>query len=273
MEPTAAPSTSHAHDETAAQSPEPTPPEEASRRSRIISTVLSPAVRLWLRSQVEQVEALEFRIEGGDRQLLSGHIPQVIISASKAVYQGLHLSQVQMVGRNIRVNLGQMLRGKPLRLLAVVPIRGEVVIQQADLNASLHAPMLATALAEFLAELLRSQLSPGLSESSEPQKLTLQNPSVTIGNHRITLVADLLTASGRLIPVAIRTGMQVMNGNLLCLEHPQWLPHPRAKRGLPLNDLHGFQVDLGSDVDLEELSLEDERIICRGGINVIPVTP
>jgi hypothetical protein len=244
-------------------------PTETAHRSRLISKVLSPAVRLWLRSQVEQIETLTFQIEGGDRQLLSGYIPTVAISASKAVYQGLHLSQIQLTGSNIRVNLGQVLRGKPLRLLEVVPIRGELLISQADLNASLQAPLLATALTEFLTELLRSQSS-DLIETSESEPLNLQNPEVLIEERRLTLRANLVSVSGTLTPLAIRTGLLLVNGNCLQLDHPVWLPHPTAKRGLPLDDLHGFQIDLGSDVALEELAIEPERLVCRGSINVVP---
>jgi hypothetical protein len=81
------------------------------KKSTIISTVLSPALRLWLRSQVEQLEALQFNIIGGDRQILTGHIPGVSIAASGVVYQGLHLSKIQLEGTDIRVNLGQVIKG------------------------------------------------------------------------------------------------------------------------------------------------------------------
>jgi predicted phage tail protein len=121
-----------------------------SHASRIISRILSPAVRLWLRSQVEQVEDLQFQIEGGDRQILSGHIPRVAIAARQVVYQGLHLSQMDLAGTGIRINLGQVLKGKPLKLLEIVPVEGEMQLQEADLNASLRAPILSGAVSELL---------------------------------------------------------------------------------------------------------------------------
>ena len=56
----------------------------------MISTVVSPAVQFWLRSQVEAVETLQFKLRGRDRQILRGHIPTVSIAACRAIYQGLH---------------------------------------------------------------------------------------------------------------------------------------------------------------------------------------
>jgi hypothetical protein len=37
-----------------------------------------------------------------------------------------------------------------------------------------------------------------------------------------------------------------------------------------LNDLHGFRIDLGSEVDIKTLTLEPGQIFCQGKINVIP---
>lgn len=242
-------------------------------QSRMIGSVLSPAVRLWLRSQVEQVEDLQFEIAGGDRQILTGHIPEVSISARNAVYQGLHLSQIQVVGTGIRINLSQMLRGKPLRLLTVVPLQGELFLDEADLNASLQAPLLADAIAEFLIKLLQSGPIADLadeSDASEQQALNLQNLQIAIGLDQLTVSASLISVSGSETAIAIRTALQLVEGRILRLENPQWLPHARAKRGLPLDDLHGFEVDLGPEVDIQTFTLEERRIACRGRINVIP---
>ncbi|NEQ43643.1 MAG: DUF2993 domain-containing protein [Leptolyngbya sp. SIOISBB] len=110
------------------------------RGSRIISRVLPPAIRLWLSTQLEYVENLQFQIQGRDREILSGHIPEIYLSAQKAVYQGIHLSQAAATARSIQVNLGQVMRRKPLRLLAPFPISGEVELTEADFNDSLQSP-------------------------------------------------------------------------------------------------------------------------------------
>jgi len=71
---------------------------------------------------------------GSDRQILHGTIPRVSILARHAVYQGLHLTQIQLVGEGIRTNLGQVL-GQPLRLLEPVPV-AELLLHESALNAS-----------------------------------------------------------------------------------------------------------------------------------------
>ncbi|MBD1999843.1 DUF2993 domain-containing protein [Leptolyngbya sp. FACHB-541] len=258
-------STSESLSEKAQQGKNSVPP-----RHRMISSVLSPAVRLWLRSQVEQVDQLEVEIEGGDRQLLTGHIPQVSISAQGVIYQGLHLSCIDLTGTGIRVNLGQVIKGKPLRLLEVVPVWGELLMREAELNDSLKAPLLANAVTEFLVNLLRSSDASGLAEGGEEQSLNLQNLSILIGANQLTLSADLISVSGETTLLVIRTGLEQVSEHELQLTHPQWLPHLQAKRGLPLNDLHGFLIDLGSEVDIETLTLEPGQIFCQGKINVIP---
>ena len=249
--------------------PSPSLPSPLPKQSQIISRFLSPAVWLWLRSQVEQVEELQLQIKGGDRQLLTGYIPQISISAQRVVYQGLHLSRIRLVGSEIRANLGQVIKGKPLKLLEVIPVWGELWLQEAELNASLQAPLLAKAITEFIVNLLRSS-EVELTESSESQALKLDNLSILIGTNQLTLSANLVSMSGGKNPLAIRTGLERVSGHELQLNHPQWLPHSQAKRGLPLTDLHGFRIDLGSEVDLQEFTLEPGQIFCRGKINVIP---
>lgn len=252
------------------QVPEPVAAGAAEGQSRLISRVLSPAVRLWLRAQVERVDDLSFQIEGGDRQLLAGHIPQVSISACNAIYRGLYLSQLQLTGANIRVNLGQVLRGKPLRLLAIVPLQGEITLREQDLNTSLQSDLLAGALAEFCATLLQSELANEVFGDLIDASADLRHPKILLAAGRLTLTAELQSAAGSLTPLTIRTGVELVNGRCLRLDQPHWLPHVRAQRGLPLADLHGFEIDLGPDVYLSDLVLDQGYLRCRGQINVIP---
>ncbi len=240
-----------------------------SNQSRIISTVLAPAVRLWVRSQLEHVDDLHLTLEAGDRQLLSGCISRVSVSAQNAVYRGLHLSQVSIVAEQIRTNLAQVLRGKPLRLLEPFPIAGEVLLYETDLNASLQAPLLANGVIEFLLTLLRSDEAGDDLAHQSPQEIRLQNPQVMLGEGQVTLTATLVTTSEQPTTVVIRTGLRLSQGNQLHLDHPQWLPHANARQGLPLRDLDGFAFDLG-DVSLKELNLEPGQIRCCGQIMVIP---
>jgi hypothetical protein len=79
-------------------------PNPNNSRVRIITKVLTSAIKLWLRSQLNQVSHLEVQIEASDRQLLSGYIPGVSISASNAVYQGLRVTQIELEVEKIQLN-------------------------------------------------------------------------------------------------------------------------------------------------------------------------
>lgn len=235
------------------------------KQSRIVSTVLSPAVRLWVRSQLERADNLQLKIEGGDRQLLSGCIQRVSASAHNAVYQGIHLSQAHVVGEGIRTNLRQVLRGKALRLLEAFPVTGEVHLLEADLNASLQTSLLGDAVTRFLVELLKSEL-----EGPDDEEINLAQPQVVLSPGQITLTAILEPASGTPTPIVVRTGLRVENGSHLKLDRPHWLPHANAQKGLLLTDLDGFTFDLGAHVCLQELTLAAGQITCRGQIMVTP---
>lgn len=240
-------------------------------KSRIISTIVSPALRLWLRSQVEHGEDLQVQVEGGDRQILSGNIPRVLISARNVIYQGLHLSQIYLKGTGIQINLGQVLRGKPLQLVEPVPVEVELILQEADLNASLQAPLLANALTEILVPLLQAGGSTtSIAGELKSQSISLHNPQIAIDTGQLTLNTGVVSASGSTAAILIRTGLQLENDHVLQLNCPQQLPHANAEQGLPLEGLENFKLDLGSDVALEELSLNPGQIVCRGQIMVVP---
>jgi len=229
--------------------------------SRIVSAVLSPAVRLWLRSQVSEVKELSVKIEGSDRQILGGVVPKAAIAASGAVYQGLHLTDVSLSGTNIRINLGQVLKGKPLRLLEPIPVVGVARLNEADLNTSLSAPLLANALSDFLLPLL------GLVDVGDrQQRLNLHNPQVKIETGQLTLKAAILSINNQQISFVMRTGLRLASCHELLFEKPE----VEISQGLNNDNLESFKLDLGSEVELEELILSPGELICRGGIKVLP---
>jgi hypothetical protein len=247
------------------------PDEPSPSPSRLISKVLAPAVRLWLRSQLDHIEDLNVDIDAGDRQILSGHIRSVTLSARKAIYRGLHLSQVHLVGEDIQINLGQVMRGKPLRLQAAIPITGTLLLQEADLNQSLNAPLLMGGVTDFLLTLLRSGAGE-LAEvpaSNDPQ-LNLDNLQIALEAGQVTLSVNLTSVSGNVTGIIIRTGFELASPHQLSLVNPQWLPHAKAKRGLPLSDLHGFIFDLGQETAIRVLTLEPGQVTCQGRLLVKP---
>lgn len=256
----------NALESTFADRPEALPTE---KRSRLISRVLSPAVSWWLRSQLDHVEDLQFAIDAGDRQLLAGNINQVSASASRAIYQGLHLSQVQVRGQDIQTNLRQVLRGKPLRLLAKFPVRGEIMLTEADLNASLTAPLLANAIADFLLSFLQPEAS--LAESATPNGPRLENGQASLDADQISL-SGLWVEAETTTPIRITTELSIRQGNVLKLQNVKFLRY-EADQAVPMTIPSSLVFPLGSDVRLEAFEIRAGCLVCRGEVMVTPADP
>jgi len=223
---------------------------------RIITTMLTTALKLWLRAQVSQVSELEVEIKASDRQILSGRIPSASIFASHAVYQGLHVRQIQLLAEKIHVNIGSVLKGQPLRLLEIIPVVGELIIEEKDLNNSLSSELLSTALKDLLVKLLPEH-------SSKTKPITWQK--IILGSNQIILRGTLGTAS-EYIPVEISLSLELLNGQELQLTNIQ-IQHNTVAL---VENNHGYNLDLGSEVDIQELILIPGKLVCRGRINVNP---
>ena len=241
---------------------------------RVISRILPPAIRLWLSTQLDQVEDLVFRIEGRDRDILSGHIPEVFLSAQKAVYQGIHLSRVTVQASTIRVNLGQVIRRQPLRLLVPFPVSGQVFLTAADFNQSLQSSLLGEGLYDFLRLLAQSQteaahLQTILDDLPGRTVLPHYQPTASITAEGITL--KLLPNEGQpLPPIAISTQLVIKEGHRLCLENPHWLSEMNVANSTPLPALHGFEIDLGPEVTLTECETQNNQVSLAGTVRVLP---
>jgi hypothetical protein len=237
----------------------------------LISRVLSPALQLWVRSQVESVELLQIQIDSGDRQILSGYIPRVHLQADSVIYQGLHLSSLKITGKNIRINIGQILKGKPLQLLEPVPLWMDVTLIAEHVQASLTSGLLKQAIVETLLQLVGEQIEAAFDSEVKAHQLTLHNSDLKLSDGLIRLNTTLLQEdSERSIPVTLQTGLALQQSNVLVLENPEWFPTPKAKRGLPLEDLQGHTFDLGPLVDFETFKIAEDSMILRGQLTVMP---
>ena len=232
--------------------------------SKLISKILSPALRLWLRSQVEQAEQLDIQIEGQDRQLLRGHVPQVFLTSQRAIYQGLQLGKVLLKGENIRVNIGQIIKGKPLQLLEPIQVSGEVQLAETDLQASLASEILANAFTELLVALLE------LKGVADPTNFLVP---YQIHWNAIALCPDSFDLKGTLsqqkkenIPLEIRAKLTLLNPQTLHLQEIEIKGFP----GLAENETSSFPVDLGTDVEIESLKLSQGELLCMGRLLIRP---
>jgi len=157
---------------------EPSSPNTTNTKVRIITKVLTSAIKLWLRSQLNQVSHLQVQIEASDRQLLSGCIPGVLIAASNAVYQGIYLTQIELQAEKIQLNVASILKGQPLQLSAIVPVVGKLIMTEPDLNKSLSSPLLLTAINDVLITVL-AEYSLN-SKSITWRKITLENQGLIL---------------------------------------------------------------------------------------------
>ncbi|MBW4644130.1 MAG: DUF2993 domain-containing protein [Goleter apudmare HA4340-LM2] len=223
---------------------------------RIITSMLTTALKLWLRAQVSEVSELEVEIKASDRQIISGRIPWASIFASHAIYQGLHIGQIQLVAEKIYVNIGSVLKGQSLRLLETVPVVGELIIAEKDLNNSLSSDLLSTALKDVLVKLLPEH-------SSKSKQVAWQE--IILDNNQIIL-RGILANEGASIPVEIYLSLKMLNGQELQLTHVQ----SRYDMVALAEGSHSYNFDLGSEVYIQELILIPGKLVCRGRINVNP---
>jgi hypothetical protein len=230
-------------------------------KSRIVSKVLSPALQFWLKSQLEQVENLKVSIAGGDRQILTGKIPQVSVSANDVIYRGLHLTEVELSATGLRINIGQIIKGKPLQILESFPIFGGIKLLQSDLNACLKSSLLAGAIIEFLTPLL-----PAHCIADMQQPISLHDQQVEISTNQLNFFANILSTSNENIPLTLQTDFQLASGCELLLEKLdiQVLQQPKYSFS------NNLKIDLGADVELQELTLNSGELICRGCLIINP---
>jgi len=231
-------------------------PAQNVQKTRIITQILTTAIKLWLKTQLNQVSQIEVEIGASDRQLLSGRIPSVLIFATHAIYQGLHVTKIKLQAQNIQINIGAVLKGKPLQLLEIVPVSGELTLEEQDLNNSLSSQLLSTALNDVLVKLLPEDCQKCKSINWE---------KITLDNNRMIMIGTQFSESESAF-LEIGLNLELLNGqelqfrDILIQKNQQIL----------LENNSGETFYLGSDVNLEEISIIPGKIVCRGGINVKP---
>jgi LmeA-like phospholipid-binding len=222
-----------------------------------VGSVLAPACKVWLRSQVSQVDDLNVDIAGGSRQILGGTIPQVTVVAVGAVYQGLSLGSIDLIATNIRINLPQVIKGQPLRLLEPIEVLADVKFSETDLQGSLSTPLLSQAITDLLTQIL----------GAEPGQTNWQTTW-----HRLQIIDGSLLLQGQLIeesrtvPIEISMGIDIRAGRILDLDPLQII----CEIDLPGSQISSHQIDLGADVNITLLQLLAGELRCQGRIQVNP---
>ncbi|NUN65642.1 DUF2993 domain-containing protein [Pseudanabaena biceps] len=113
----------------------------------VVSSVLIPIIKLWLRSQVEHIDTIEIAIAGKSHQILSGDIPKANVIGVGAKYKGLSVTNIDFCAEAIHLNISQILRGEALRLLDPIHVTMDVELTADDLQSCLQSPLLLEAIA------------------------------------------------------------------------------------------------------------------------------
>lgn len=219
--------------------------------SHLLTGLLEPAVKLWLRSQVSAVASLSLKLEAGDRQLLTGRLPHLEVAATGAVYQGLHLSQIALTAEQIAVNLGQVLRGKPLHLLNPVAARVALTLTATDLARSLAAPLLAGAISDLLRPF---QTAAGLADR-------LETPTARLRQGGLELCGQMAGQALSLI-----TQVELRSPQAITLGQPRWVDADQQV----IQTLDDQAIDLGPETHLETLEITPQQLVCQGVITIAP---
>ena len=118
----------------------------------VVSSVLIPIIKLWLRSEVEHIETIEIAIAGKSRQILSGDIPKATVSGTNAKYQGLSITSIDLSAEAIHLNIGEIFKGDALRLLNPICVNMNVELSPEDLQSCLKSKIFLDAIASDLPE-------------------------------------------------------------------------------------------------------------------------
>jgi LmeA-like phospholipid-binding len=222
-----------------------------------VGSVLSPACRVWLRSQVSHVDDLQVDIAGGSIQILGGTIPQVAVIARGAIYQGLSLGSIDLVAENIRINLPQVIKGQPLALVESIAVTAKVKFSEQELQASLAAPILSQAITDLLTQVLAT------NSSQSPWLVAWELVQIV---PQTLILKGTLTIDSQAAPIEISMGIAIQDGQLLQLD-PLKIT---CSLDLPGRNITSHQIDLGDDVNITQLQLLAGELFCQGEIQVNP---
>ena len=238
--------------------------------SRVISRMLPVAVKLWLQTQLDEIGELTFEIQATDRQVLSGHIPGIALWARQAVYRGILRTDVNGTARDIKINIGQVLRGKPLRLKQSFPIEGQVAWNADDLKASSTASILADGLIDVWQALLANDSVAAEMAVHYGNAVGRDLPLAQCRGAIQLVGSELLLSLVRdgHSDICLRGWLAIEQGHSLRLSTPRWqLPSGSYVDSAALRD---FAWDLGDQTDLRSLTVQDEQLTCQCRIMVQP---
>ena len=226
-----------------------------------IDRLLSGAVRLWLQSQVSAIEDLNLKIIGKNKQIIQGYIPQIFISANNTIYQGIEISKLEIVGNNIKFNLPQVVKRKPLQLLEPIKIEIEVFLKERDLQKSLSSSLLATGLTDLWSRFLMPDLAP-----LDSKNVLYQWNCLSLSKGRLFFSGNSKKLEYDDLPIGIDARIELKNSHTLLLSPIKIITLPE----LPITETENLTLDLGKQVSIAQLEITEKHLLVRGTITVFP---
>ena len=224
----------------------------------LINKLLAGAVKLWLKSQISELEDLQLKIYGRDREILKGYIPEVFVGTKKAVYQQLHLSQAEIKGTNIKINLTQLKQKKPLQLLEPIEVQINTFLLAIDAQKSLTSSLLQAALSDIALRILVERPEIMASPSAyQWQKIYFADS--------IIIFAGVIRQESGDIPLKITTQLELKDANSLLL-----LPLEISTTKLLELNKETIVFDLGEQTAIAELEITPEKLALTGKITIYP---
>ena len=228
-------------------------------KHQLISKVLSTAVKLYLRSQISQIENLRVKIVGKNKQILQGYIPQVLLSCDRGVYRGLYLSQIELDGSNIAFNLPQVIKKKPLKLLEPVLVEIRLNLSEDNLQASLDSPLFQSGLNDLWQMILPTQTNTGL----KPNNPTVKWHRIAIAQGRLNLTGIAKNSVEKTEELYLSTKLDLADERTLLLSALNI-----TGKSFSQDEIQELKIDLGTDITFKELIVESQHIFCCGTIRI-----
>lgn len=142
--------------------------------------LLAGALQLWLRQQAEVEGHLHLHLHGSALNLLRGRLDGVSLQARRVTYNDLQIELVDLRSGAIRVNTGNLLKGRSLKLDHPFSVSGQVSFCPEGLNRSLSRPRWR-GLADWLAEELLG-ITPLQDLRISGNRLVLVTQGMSAGN-------------------------------------------------------------------------------------------
>eukprot|EP00850_Spirogloea_muscicola_P003991 SM000016S01979 [mRNA] locus=s16:1052282:1054373:+ [translate_table: standard] len=188
-------------------------------------------------------KGLKVSVRGGNRELLSGDFQGVTVNAQQAVYKGLTIDDIKLVGTNIHLNTGAIKGGGGKVLEEPFQIHGNVILTEKDFTDSMSSDILKDAIRDTLS-LPKSEKIPNLRVSIDDGLIKLSDPGGR--------------ASRLPLPVALQLDIS-KDGRWLTIQ-PISISSDRYGR----SEGGSRQIDLGPGTNVTKLQVADGYIAVEG---------